>query len=100
MLDPQVVVNLLPEVGVSVDLVRHGHSGATNEFHKPPFIRGWLLQIRAERGTIFTGRFQQRPASGDSRLQLNLEIAQAVSQRRLSLSTGFSGQPKVRRGVG
>ena len=25
MLDPQVVVNLLPEFGVSVDLVRHGH---------------------------------------------------------------------------
>jgi hypothetical protein len=35
MLDPQVVVNLLPEFGVSVDLVRHGHRlGATNEFHK------------------------------------------------------------------
>jgi hypothetical protein len=28
-------------------------------------------------------------ASGDSGLQLNLEIAQEVSQRRLSLSTGF-----------
>jgi len=25
MLDPQVVVNLLPEFGVSVDLVRYGH---------------------------------------------------------------------------
>jgi hypothetical protein len=24
MLDPQVVVNLLPELGVGVDLVRHG----------------------------------------------------------------------------
>jgi len=31
------------------------------EVHKPPFIWGWLLQIRAERGTIFTRRFQQRP---------------------------------------
>jgi len=41
MLDPQVVVNLLPEFGVSVDLVRHGHwFGATNEFHRPPFIWG------------------------------------------------------------
>jgi hypothetical protein len=41
MLDPQVVVNLLPEFGVSVDLVRHDHwLGATNEFHKPPFIWG------------------------------------------------------------
>jgi hypothetical protein len=34
-----------------------------------------MLQIRAERGTIFIGRFQQRPASGDSGLQVNLEIA-------------------------
>ena len=25
MLDPEVVVNLLPQLGVSVDLVRHGH---------------------------------------------------------------------------
>ena len=25
MLDPQVVVNLLPKLSVSVDLVRHGH---------------------------------------------------------------------------
>ena len=25
MLDPQVVVNLLQELGVGVDLVRHGH---------------------------------------------------------------------------
>ena len=24
MLDPQIVVNLLPELGVGVDLVRHG----------------------------------------------------------------------------
>jgi len=41
MLDPQVVVNLLPEFGVGVDLVRHGHwLGATNEFHKLPFNLG------------------------------------------------------------
>jgi hypothetical protein len=25
MLDPQVVVNLFPQLGVGVDLVRHGH---------------------------------------------------------------------------
>jgi hypothetical protein len=32
---------LLPEFGVSVDLVRHGDwFGATNEFHKLPFIWG------------------------------------------------------------
>ena len=61
MLDPEVVVNLLPELGVSVDLVRQGHwlgetfkrrggrfvqlaspvsplSSETNEFHKRVFI--------------------------------------------------------------
>ncbi len=38
MLDPQVV-NLLPELGVDVDLGRHGRRfGETNEFHKRPFI--------------------------------------------------------------
>jgi hypothetical protein len=26
MLDPEVVVNLLPELDVSVDFVRHGHT--------------------------------------------------------------------------
>ena len=63
MLDPQVMVNLLPELGVGLDLVRHGHwlDGAfkcgkqrlvylawsvsalcseTNELHKQPFIWG------------------------------------------------------------
>ena len=39
MLDPQIVVNLLPELGVGVDLVRHGHwLGEINEFHKRLFI--------------------------------------------------------------
>ena len=41
MLNPQVVVKLLPELGVGVDLVRHSHwLGETNEFHKRPFIWG------------------------------------------------------------
>ena len=41
MLDPQVVVNLLPEFGVGVDLVRHGNwLGETTGFHKRPFIWG------------------------------------------------------------
>ena len=35
MLDPQIVVNLLQQLGVGVDLVRHGHwLGEINEFHK------------------------------------------------------------------
>jgi hypothetical protein len=63
MLDPQVVVNLLPKFGVGVDFVRHGHwlgerfegsagwfvclalpvsalSSETNEFHKRLLIWG------------------------------------------------------------
>jgi hypothetical protein len=39
MLNPQVVMNLLPEFGVALNLVRHGRwLGETNEFHKQPFI--------------------------------------------------------------
>jgi hypothetical protein len=39
MLDPQIVVNLLQELGIGVDLVRHGHwLGEINEFHKRLFI--------------------------------------------------------------
>ena len=35
VLNPQVVVNLLPKFGVGVTLVRHGRwLGETNEFHK------------------------------------------------------------------
>jgi hypothetical protein len=56
MLDPQVVVNLLPKLGVGVDLVRLGRRSAgrfgqlswsidvlrseTNEFHKRLFLFG------------------------------------------------------------
>ena len=65
MLDPQVAMNLLQELGVGVDMVRHGNwLGETTGFHKRPFIWGCLLQIRAERGTIFTRRFKQRPRFG------------------------------------
>jgi hypothetical protein len=63
MLDPEVMVNLLPELGVRVDVMKYGHwlgerfrrGGArwliqftapviplcfeTNEFHKRPFFR-------------------------------------------------------------
>ena len=38
--------------------------------------------------------FNSGLASGDPGLQVNLEIAQAVSQRRLSLSTGFQAGRK------
>ena len=41
MLDPQVVVNLLQELGVGVDLVRHGNwLGETSKFHERLSIWG------------------------------------------------------------
>ena len=50
MLDPQVVVNLLPELGVGVDLVRHGH------------FLGEGFQVC--RGTLPNPRRNGRPAMG------------------------------------
>jgi hypothetical protein len=47
-----------------------------------------------ERGTTFTGRFDSGLASEVLKLQLNLEIALAVSQRRLSSPTGLPASRK------
>ena len=64
MLDPQIVVNLLQELDVGVDLVRHDHwLGEINEFHKRLYLR-LTAPIRAERGIILTRRFEQRPHFG------------------------------------
>jgi len=39
VLSPQVVMNLLPEFGVRMNLVRHGRLfGEASDFHKQPFI--------------------------------------------------------------
>src|SRR5437667_1197994 len=93
------MVNLLPEVAVVVDLVRHGDwlgerfkcaagrlieatalvsalCSETNEFHKRLSFEVDLLQIRTERGTISSpGALNSGLASDDSGLQVNLEIA-------------------------
>jgi len=59
------------------------------EFHKPVlFLVDCSKSARNEEPSSRVA-FNNGLASGDSGLQLNLEIAQAVSQRRLSLSTGF-----------
>ena len=60
------------------------------EFHKPVFFI-WVDCSKSARNEepSSRGAFNSGLASGDSGLQLNLEIAQAVPQRRLSLSTGF-----------
>ena len=39
VLNPKVMMNLLPEFGVRMNLVRHGRLiGEANDFHKRPFI--------------------------------------------------------------
>ena len=65
------------------------------EFHKPVFFI-WVDCSKSARNEepSSRGAFNSGLASGDSGLQLNLEIAQAVSQRRLSLSTGFQADRK------
>ena len=76
MLDPQVVVNLLPELGVGVDLARHGHwFGETNEFHKRPFIGIDCSKSARNEESSSRGALNSGLASADSGLQLNLEIA-------------------------
>jgi hypothetical protein len=42
MLDPQIVVNLLPELGVGVDLVRHGNWLIWNVHLSPPPLSSCL----------------------------------------------------------
>ena len=87
MLGPQVVVNLFPEFGVSVDLVRYVHwLGATNEFHNPLSFGIDCSKSARERGIILTRRFEQRPlTSADSGLQLNLEIALSGASAKVKL---------------
>jgi hypothetical protein len=60
----------------------------TNEFHKRIFIWARLLQIRAEREPSSRSAFNGGLASGDSGLQLNLEIA--LSGVSAKVSTTFS----------
>ena len=98
MLNPQVIMNLLPELRIGVDLTGRSRclgerfiAGAelflqlalsasalrseTNEFHKRLSVLGCLLQIRVERGAIFMGCFKKQPHSRCLKLQVNLEIA-------------------------
>ena len=76
MLDPQIVVNLLQELGVGVDLVRHGHwLGETNGFHKCFLFGVDCSKSARNEEPSSRGALNSRLASGDSGLQLNLEIA-------------------------
>jgi hypothetical protein len=112
-------VNLLPEVSVRVDLMMLGRcsgetfvGGAgsfvefdasasafrseTNEFHK----RLSVFEVDCSKSARNEEHLPKLLAAASlqlpSRLQVNLEIAQAVSQRRLSLSTTlYPGQKCV-----
>ncbi|PYT45997.1 MAG: hypothetical protein DMG45_00550 [Acidobacteria bacterium] len=83
MLDPQVIVNLLAELGVSMNLVRRdpciveifycyagrlGHlilCSETDEFHKQPFV--WVdFQIPAEPETVLTKHFEPAASLGSN----------------------------------
>jgi hypothetical protein len=98
MLDPQVVVNLLPEFGVGVNLVRHDHwlgdmvkraarrfvylalsmnalCSKTNEFHKRPSFGVDCSSSARNEEPSSRGALNSRLASVDSGLQVDLEIA-------------------------
>src|SRR5712691_2395622 len=76
MLDPQVVVNLLPELSVGVDLVRHGHRlGETNEFHKRLLFEVDRSKSARNEESSSRGASNSGLTSADSGLQLDLEIA-------------------------
>jgi len=101
MLDPEVVVNLLPQLGVGVDLVRRGHwLGRTNEFHKRPFI--WVDRSKSARNEepSSQGALNSGLALVDSGLQLNLEIALSGVSAKVKLPTSFSRRPKMRWNLG
>jgi hypothetical protein len=91
MLDPEVVVNLLPKLGVGVDFVRHSHwfaerfnhgarrlisftssvsplSSETNEFHKHPSFHSEVNCSKSARNEepSSRGAFNGGLASGDS----------------------------------
>src|SRR5215831_2315192 len=90
MLNPQVIMNLLPELRIGVDLTGRSRwvgkrfmadaefflqlalsvsafRSETNEFHNGLSVFSCLLQNRVERETIFMGCFQQQPHSDVSR---------------------------------
>ena len=75
MLDPQVVVNPLQELGVGVDLVRHGHwLGEINEFHKRPLFEVDCSKSARNEESSSRGALNSGITSADSWLQLDLEI--------------------------
>jgi hypothetical protein len=70
------VVNLLQELGVGVDLVRHRNwLGQINEFHERLLFGVDCSKSARNEESSSRGALNSRLTSADSGLQLNLEIA-------------------------
>jgi len=95
MLDPQVVVNLVQELGVGVDLVRHGYwLGETNGFHN-----GFLFGVDCSKSarneeSSSRGALSSGLPSADSGFQLNLEIALSGASAKVKLSNRSLARPE------
>ena len=101
MLDPEVVVNLLPELGVVVDLVRHSHwLGETNEFHKRLLFEVDRSKSARNEESSSRGALNSGLTSADSGLQLNLEIALSGVSAKVKPPTSVSRRPKMRWNLG
>jgi len=114
MLNPQVIMNLLPKLRIGVDLTRRSRwvgkrfmcrpsasalRSETNEFHKRLSVLGCLLQTRVERGANFMGCFKKQPHSRCLKLQVNLEIALSGASAKVKPLDRFR-RAKVRWDVG
>jgi len=120
MLDPKIVVNLLPKLGVGVDLMRSGHLlgdrfsfsaglfvrsalsvsallSETNEFHKRLSIGVDRSRFARNEEPSSGSRFRTASLQMPLGLQVNLEIAPiGVSARVKAVSTSFLIRSKVR----
>ncbi len=98
MLDPQIVVNLLPKLDVGVDLVRLGYwlGRLTNFISALSFEVDCSKSARNEESSS-RGTSKRRLALVDSGLQLNLEIAlRGASAKVKPPKPAFQNRPKVR----
>jgi hypothetical protein len=97
MLDPQVVVNLLQELGIGVDLVRHGHwLGEINEFHKRLLFEVDCSKSARNEESSSRGALNSGLTSADSGLQLNLEIALSGVSAKVKPPNRLFSRRKVR----
>jgi hypothetical protein len=97
MLDPQIVVNLLLELGVRVDLVRHGHwLGEINEFHKRLLFEVDCSKSARNEESSSRDALNSGLTSADSGLQVNLEIALSGVSAKVKPPNRLFSRQKVR----